>query len=305
MSLIHRAVAKQRDKPKSSKVDAPDTKVVEIRVALPLPDYPSSLGSPSPSAEHDGSTIAIDLDKLKLNGFAVPGGDLWAMLNQFRVIKRPLISNAFGHGVAKVTNGHRIQVTSALPGEGKSYCALNLALSLAAERDCSVLLVDADMAKPSLPEKLGCAAPDGLMDALIDPSFDIRTLVHRTSIAKLSILFSGRPNRNATEFLASLAMSDLLDRLSAAYPDHLIVFDSPPLLPTIESRELAVHMGQILLVVEAGRTPHGAVKAALTTVEKSPVVGLVLNKWNSSRWSSDGGDAQYGYGYGYGYNARR
>lgn len=295
MSLIERAVANLQKSPNADSLIPNSSAVVGSLVAV------SSVVQVLPEPEV-GPAVLIDFDKLNAAGYAVPGSESWALLNQLRVIKRPLISNAFGQGAAKIAHGNRIQITSALPGEGKSFCAVNLALSLTTERDCSVLLVDADMARPSLPTKLGCVAPDGLMDALIDQSLDIRKLVHTTSIPKLNVLFSGRQHKHATEFLASTAMVNLLEQISRAFANHLIVFDSPPLLPTTESRELASHMGQIVLVVEAGRTPRTAVRSALATLEKNEVIGLVLNKWRKPRWASDGADGQYGYGYGYGYN---
>ena len=146
MSLIERAVANLG----SATSDLPPSADGQASRSFQL-----SQESGASQSMNLGSVIELDLERLKAQGFAVPGGEAWALMNQFRVIKRALVSNAFGHGVPLVANGRRVQVTSALPGEGKSYCAVNLALSLATERDCSVLLIDADMARPSLPAKLG------------------------------------------------------------------------------------------------------------------------------------------------------
>ena len=137
------------------------------------------------------------------------------------------------------------------------------------------------------------------MNALLEPSGGVCKYVHPTSIPKLAVLFSGAFHRHATELLASASMTVLLAELTEAFPGHILVFDSPPLLPTTESRELASHMGQVVMVVESGRTPRGAVKSALATIEKNNVVGLLLNKWRVPRWTSHSADGQYGYGYGY------
>lgn len=240
-------------------------------------------------------SIRIHLESLRLRGFVTPDGERSPIAQEFRVIKRPLLANAFGRGTAPVRNGKRVMVTSALPGEGKSFCAINLALSIAAERDHKVLLVDADVARPSLPRELGIEADRGLMDYLIDDSADLSNLILETNVEKLSLLPAGRTDAHATELLASDAMSRLLDQLSTRFPDTLIVFDSPPLLPTTEARVLATHMGQILVVVEAGQSPRESVDAALEMVSGCEVVGLVLNKARNAQAGYYGG---YGYGYG-------
>ncbi len=240
--------------------------------------------------------IRIDVASLRARGFVTADTVQGAIGNEFRVIKRPLLSKAFGRGTDVVENGRRVMVTSALPGEGKSFCAINLALSIASERDHQVLLVDADVARPSIPRQLGIEAGPGLMDWLVDGTPALEDLVRPTSVDKLSLLTAGRRHDHATELLASDAMSRLLEQLSTRYPDSLIIFDSPPLLVTTESRVLASYMGQVVMVVEAGRTPRDAVRDALSTIGRPEIVGLLLNK---SAHGNDG--SPYGYqGYGYG-----
>lgn len=247
-----------------------------------------------------GRTVGIDLNMLRRRGFALQDGEQNRISQEFRLIKRPLLANAFGKGVPQVRNGRRIMVTSAFPGEGKSFNAINLALSIAAERDHKVLLVDADVAKPSIPRELGIEPGPGLMDWLVDENQDVSRLVMQTNIDKLSILLAGTRHDHATELLASTAMTRLLDQISARYPDRIIVFDSPPLLLTTEARVLASYMGQIVLVVESGGTPRQAVMDALGTIEGCEIVGLILNKAVTSQKSGYGG---YGYGYGYGHGS--
>lgn len=255
-------------------------------------------------AAYPDAAVHIRLDALRRRGFVVPDSQTTRTGEEFRVIKRPLIANAFGAGAAPVKNGKRVMVTSAFPGEGKSFCAINLALSIAAERDHKVLLVDADVARPSIPRELAFKAGAGLMDLLLDPDkHDVSQLVLNTDIEKLAILPSGRRHEHATELLASQAMSNCLDLLSARFPDRIIIFDSPPLLVTTESRVLATYMGQIILVVEAGKTPKAAVAEAISTIDgAADVVGVVLNK---STGSNTGGYGYYGYGYGYGYRRNK
>ncbi len=285
-----------------------------LRPAMPGPAV-TTIGSPlagTPKGAETGpaappewapqtdSMVHIRLDALRRRGFVVPDAKTNLTGEEFRVIKRPLIANAFGLGAAPVKNGKRVMVTSAFPGEGKSFCAINLALSIAAERDHKVLLVDADVARPSIPRELGFSADAGLMDSLLEPQkHNVADLVLQTDVEKLALLPAGRRHEHATELLASQAMSKLLDVLSERFPDRLIIFDSPPLLVTTEARVLASYMGQIVLVVEAGRTPKAAVNEAISTIDgTADVVGVVLNK---SSGSSTGGYGYYGYGYGYGH----
>jgi protein-tyrosine kinase len=237
--------------------------------------------------------VRLHLESMRLKGLLTPDAKQSTTGEEFRVIKRPLIANAFGKGTAPVRNGKRIMVTSAFPGEGKSFCAINLAMSIAAERDQKVLLIDADVARPSIPRELGISAEAGLMDWLIDGKLDVADLVLSTNVDKLSILPAGRRHQSATELLASTSMSRLLEQISARYPDRICIFDSPPLLVTTEARVLASYMGQIVMVVEAGRTPRDIVMEALSTIESNEVIGLVLNKAKKIETSG-----YYGYGYG-------
>jgi protein-tyrosine kinase len=249
--------------------------------------------SVSPRSNNSREAVRIHLEGMRLKGLLTPDVKQTATAEEFRVIKRPLLANAFGRGTAPVKNGKRIMVTSAFPGEGKSFCAINLAMSIAAERDNRVLLIDADVARPSIPRELGISAEVGLMDWLIDGKLDINDLVLDTNVDKLTILPAGRRHQQATELLASGSMSRLLEQISSRFPDRVCIFDSPPLLVTTEARVLASYMGQIVLVVEAGRTPRDQVTDALQTVASCDVVGLVLNK--AKKIESNG---YYGYGYG-------
>ena len=246
----------------------------------------------SPAA---GAYVELDLANLAKIGFVTPDVPRSRIADEFRIIKRPLIANASGKTAAPIRNGNLIMVTSAVPGEGKTFSAINLAMSLAMELDQTVLLVDADVARPSLPQVLGLPAGKGLLDALENKSFNVDDALIRTNVEKLTILTSGTAHTNATELLASDAMIRLLDDIAGRHPDRLVIFDSPPLLVTTESRVLASYMGQIVFVVQAEVTLQSDVKRALATIEACPVKMILLNQ---ARTVAQGG---YGYGYGYGY----
>ena len=244
-------------------------------------------------------SIQIDLHRFAQIGMVTPDLPRSAIAEEFRLIKRPLLQNATATGPTAIENGSLIMVTSAMPGEGKSFTAINLAISMAMELDYTVLLVDADVSRPSVLNRLGLPPERGLMDVLSGEVSDLGDVLLRTNIEKLSILPAGMPHSRATEMLASESMNRLLEQIANRYPDRIIVFDSPPLLVTTEARVLATHMGQVVIVVEAERTTHGTIKQALATIEGCPVKLMVLNK---SRGQGSG--SYYGYGYGYGSEAR-
>jgi protein-tyrosine kinase len=260
--------------------------------AVPAPE----LDRPPQQPASTKTPIRIHLEAIKVRGFVTPDGEQSQIGQEFRLIKRPLLINAFGRGAPATKNGKRVMVTSAFPGEGKSFCAINLAISIAAEKDFKVILIDADVARPSIPRELGFESSGGLMDLLIDPNKVVTDYVVPTNVKNLSILSAGKRHKQATELLASASMTKLLDDLSSSYPDSILIFDSPPLLVTTESQVLASYMGQIVLVVEAGRTPRETVNEALTSIESNDIIGLVLNK--SQNISAGSGYQYVGYGYG-------
>jgi len=243
--------------------------------------------------------VEIDLARLAAAGYVTPTSPRSRLADEMRVIKRPLLGNAQGKSASPIRAANLIMVTSALPGEGKTFMAVNLAISIAMELDTTVLLVDADVARPAIPERLGLATDSGLLDLLTRKDLDVADVLMRTNIERLSILPAGSPHSRATELLASEAMARLIEELAGRYPDRILIFDAPPLLSSTESRVLAMHMGQVVLVVEADRTPQTSVKSALDTVEACPVVMTVLNKIErADSGSYYGGYGGYGYGYG-------
>ena len=243
--------------------------------------------------------VELDLDALAAAGIVSPNAPRSKIADQYRVIKRPLIANAMAKGASAVTNGNLIMVTSAVAGEGKSFTALNLAMSIATELDNTVMLVDADVARPSILRMLGLPASQGLLDLLVGDVSDLSRVLLKTNVDKLTILPSGTPHARATELLASDSMSRLIADIAKRYSDRIIIFDSPPLLLTTESRVLATHMGQIVVVVHADKTLQSDVQHAVSTIEACPVKMVILNQAKTG--TRDGYGYGYGEGYGYGY----
>jgi protein-tyrosine kinase len=294
-SILERAMAIESAQPR-----APEAATSSAPVRTNGEAGPSRAPPPPRVDTVQGATqsraVTLDLARLAASGIITPDAPRSQIADEFRIVKRPLLTNASGKGASKVANGNLVMITSALPGEGKSFSAINLAMSIAMELDHTVLLVDADVARPSIPRMLGLEPAKGLLDVLVEDSVDLRGVLLKTNVEKLSLLQAGSQHARATELLASDAMNRLLDDMSRRYADRIIIFDSPPLLLTTESPVLATHMGQVVVVVEARRTPQAAVKQALAAIEACPVKMLMLNKARSG----SGGDG-YGYGHGYGY----
>ncbi|WP_292976010.1 XrtA-associated tyrosine autokinase [Nitrosomonas sp.] len=246
----------------------------------------------SDSGRKTTKKIEIDLEKLHHKGVVTLDHSKSEIAEQFRLIKRPLLANAFNPDNG-IKNGNLIMVTSSLSGEGKSFCSINLAMSIAMEMDHRVLLVDADVARPSIPASLGFSPEEpGLLDLLRDPQCKIPDVMMKTNVKKLTLIPAGRRHAHATELLASQSMHSILAELAQRYHDRIVIFDSPPLLLTSEARVLAGQMGQIVLVVEAERTTQQTVKEALQQIEACDVVNLIYNKARAH-----GGGGYYGYGY--------
>lgn len=293
-----RSTGNRNIKPTDLKWD-PETELIgETELSNTLAAAPIDSAQSEPLSPKE--PVVIDTVALEKRGFIVPNGARTRTIQEFRGVKRSLLLNAISYTPEEVTRERLIMITSALPGEGKTFCAVNLALSLVEEKDYTVLLVDGDVAKPSVPTVLNLPEMPGLIDALADPEIDVRSLVHNTSIPKLTYLSAGRAHAQATELLASSLMDQILDSLLSMDSRQIIIFDSPPLLVSTEGPSLPPRMGQIVLVVETGGTKRSAVKDALTMIDRDDdSVSILLNK--APRGRSASGYSGYGYGYGYGH----
>jgi exopolysaccharide/PEP-CTERM locus tyrosine autokinase len=267
----------------------PDTAHARPDTAHARPDTAHARPAPPPArpaggdgvraeARRPGKRIDLDLKRLSEMGFLTPESPRTQTADEFRVVKRPIIRNALGKEGVRVKNGNLVMVTSALPGEGKTFTSINLALSVALEFDNTVLLVDGDVAHPSFPSLIGSPPSPGLLDLLTRDDLDVGDALVKTNVEKLSLLPAGGRHHRSTELLASEQMASLLRELGTRYSDRIIIFDSPPLLATTQARVLASLMGQIVMVVAADSTSHHAVSQALATIENCEIVLMVLNK---------------------------
>ena len=234
------------------------------------------------AAAFAGPAVAIDREHLRSEGLIVPEDPVTALLEEFRIVKRELLADARTGASARA---RRILVCSPHSGEGKTYCAANLAIALAAERGLEVLLVDADVVQPSIGERLGIEAELGLMDALADPRVLPESLVLRTDIAGLFVLPAGTASSRDAEYLASSRTAEVLDRLTEGAPDRILIFDTPPALAASAAAELAQHVGQAVLVVRADETSRAALEDAQQLLSACADIKLLLN---AARYSPSG-----------------
>lgn len=225
-----------------------------------------------------GPRHPVDRERLVEQGMIVPEGAVTATLEEFRIVKRQLLLNAAelhrqGNGPASL----RILVCSPHSDEGKTWCSVNLALSIAAERETEVVLVDGDFAKPSVLSALGLPGGPGLMDALTDPDADVADFVIGTDIPGLWVLPSGSTTHADSEYLRSSHTAAVLDRLTQGAPNRIVIFDTPPVLAASPAAELAKYVGQAVMVVRAERTGQGALDDAISLLSGCPNIQLLLN----------------------------
>ncbi len=291
MSLVERALKKLQDSSRSAPVPSVAVDTTSLKPAKS--PVPAPAQQPSPPRPSPAKVVTVNRAALRAAGLLPPEHQERAIADQYRQIKRPLIANAIGRGVPKLPNAHLIMTASALPGEGKTFTSINLAFSLALEKDVSVLLVDADVAKPHISHIFGVDKDPGLLDALLDESTDVETLILPTDVPHLSILPAGHRSDTATELLASAHMERIVAQLGARDPNRIVILDSPPLLLTSESRALASIVGQVVLIVRAGYTLQQAVLDAISHIGENKAVGLVLNQADTA--PSEG----YYYGHSY------
>jgi protein-tyrosine kinase len=241
-----------------------------------------------------GQAVTLDQNALRAAGMLPPVHQEHELAQQYRRIKRPLINNALGRGVAQLARGNIIMITSAVPGEGKTFMSLSLALSMRLEEDVTVLLVDGDFVNPRLTQILGLESRVGLLDIIKDPALSAEAAILPTDLPGLAFLPAGRQEANATELVASARMHQVVSKLGGDNPARLVLFDSAPLLVTTESQALAHFAGQVVMVVHANQTPQYAVFDALETLAEDKPVFLVLNQ--TTRHSHSGYYYEYGSG---------
>ncbi|GAA0369492.1 XrtA-associated tyrosine autokinase [Bowmanella denitrificans] len=296
MSTIEKALQRKK---------AEEARLAELakEKALSSPQADSAV-SPSASTEsplppHSQKTDSGDKDKvifdlaLDENNFVSSSSARTKINEEFRTIKRKVLNNAFGPLASTLTNPNILMVTSCNPHEGKTYNAINLALSIALEQDKTVLLVDADVLRPNVMRTLKQRTPNGLMEYLLGEVEDVADVIYHTNIDTLRIIPAGKSHHLSTELLASEKMQETVQEFATRYPDRVVIFDTPPMLGVNETAILANLAGQAVIVVEEGRTKLTDIQTAIEALNPDMAKGFIVNKAQRSKRDD------YGYGYYY------
>ncbi|MEW6983632.1 XrtA-associated tyrosine autokinase [Colwelliaceae bacterium 6471] len=293
MSTIEKALAKQKQASldKKTQDDEPSETMVHTKSDNPV----NNNNHLSSQHESNKSKIILDGENLLSRGYMFDAGTRKVTQEEFRQIKRKLLNNAFGPASKTLDNSNLVMVSSSNPNEGKTFVSINLALSIALEQDKTVLLVDADVLRPSLNRELGFETDKGLLEYLLSEVDSVSDVIYSTNIENLKIIPSGAPHHLTNELLASNRMAELARELAARYPDRIVIFDCPPILGITETPVLSNLMGQAVIVVEESKTKIDDVKKAASLLNEDMAIGLVMNKTLKSTKDLYG---YYGYGYG-------
>nr|WP_275692711.1 XrtA-associated tyrosine autokinase [Rheinheimera hassiensis] len=240
-------------------------------------------------------SIVLDLKILEQKNFVSLSSERRLINEEYRVIKRKLISNAFGALSGTLKHPNLILVSSSRPGEGKTFSAINLALSIALEQDKTVLLVDSDVLRPSVSKTLNIHHDIGLTDYLLSSDIKVSDIILSTNVDRLKIITAGRPHHLSTELLASERMLMLVNEFASRYSDRIVIFDAPPLLGVNETAVMASMCGQAVVVVEENHSKLAEIEQAVALLPKDIAIGFLINKAHRNQGK--------GYGYGYYYGA--
>ncbi|MDO7084123.1 XrtA-associated tyrosine autokinase [Pseudocolwellia sp. AS88] len=284
MSTIEKALAKQNNTETSSTEVSSQEEVT----------LTSGEETQQVSSSH-AETLNLDKESLEERGYLIDNGTRKSIKDEFRQIKRKLLNNAFGAASKTLDNSNLVMVSSSKPNEGKTFVSINLALSIALEQDKTVLLIDADVLRPSINRELGLGNVPGLIEYLLGQKETIGDIIYNTNIDKLKIIPAGEPHHLSNELLASDKMESLAKELAERYPDRIVIFDCPPLIGVTETLVLANLMGQAIVVVEESKTQLSDIQKATENLSDDLALGIVLNKAIKSHKDMYG---YYGYGYG-------
>lgn len=307
MNTIEKALAKQKAKNETEKAmikeesgEVKKPAVSTDEISLPETTQASAVEADitveeTLSPSQPDVDIVIDGENLLSRGYMFDAGTRKVTQEEFRQIKRKLLNNAFGPAAKTLNNSNLIMVSSSNPNEGKTFISINLALSIALEQDKTVLLVDADVLRPSINRELRFEHKKGLLEYLLAEVTELSEIIYSTNIGNLKIIPSGEPHHLTNELLASNKMEQLAKELANRYPDRIVIFDCPPILGVTETPVLSNLMGQAVIVVEESKTKIDDVKMAAGVLNQEMAIGVVMNKTLKSTKDLYG---YYGYGYG-------
>jgi len=300
MSLIEKALEQQqRDNEKNKKPEhtlvAQEPRIDEAEQQKSNLNDGLSLEQAAVIEKPVKPVISLDLEMLRQNNFVSLSAERRLINEEYRVIKRKILNNAFGQLSQSLHHPNLVLVSSSRPGEGKTFTSINLALSMALEQDKTILLVDTDVLRPSVSKSLKIRLDHGLTEYLSSDELKVEDIIYSTNVERLKIIGAGKPHHLSTELLASEKMLKLANEFAERYPDRIVIFDAPPLLGVNETAVLASMCGQAIIVVEENRSKMSEIEQAAALLPEELAVGFVINKAHRNQGK--------GYGYGYYYGA--
>jgi protein-tyrosine kinase len=297
MNSIEKALQKQNQKASEQKKELESQQPAKAEQVSQQSTVEKVLVKQAESSKGNDAASGIDINfaMLEQKGFVSTNSQRQLINEEYRAIKRKLLNNAFGPLSKSLNNSNIIMVTSCRPGEGKTFTAINLALSIALEKDKTVLLVDADVLRPNVMKTLELDSKQGLMEYLLGEKEDISEVMCKTNLDNLRIIPAGKSHHLSTELLASEKMFEAVEEFANRYTDRVVIVDTPPLLGINETAILANLAGQALIVTEESKTKLVDVEQAVKQLNPEMAIGFIVNK--SERVDSKGS----GYGYGYYY----
>ncbi len=296
MSTIEKALAKQKEASLKNSAKSEIEPKKEQNQRNTKEHVPTTVESKEVDTyKNDKEEITLNGDRLTERGFIYSPDSAHHIQEEFRHIKRKLLNNAFGPTAKTLKHSNLIMVSSSTPNEGKTFISINLALSIALEQDKTVLLIDADVLRPSLHRELEFESKKGLLEYLLSEVDSLGEVIYNTNIPNLKLIPAGKPHRLTNELLASARMATLAEELAVRYPDRIVIFDCPPILGVTETPVLSSLVGQAVVVVEESKAKLENVKKAVAQLNEDIAVGFVMNKTLRSKKDEYG---YYGYGYG-------
>jgi protein-tyrosine kinase len=217
------------------------------------------------------------------------------LAEQLRVVKRKLLRRAPGTGPNNIPRGNLIMIASALPGEGKSFIARNLALSISTDHDHTVVLVDGDFRKPHITGEYGLEGAAGFLDVM-SGKVRMPDAIYSTDQRGLAVLPVGTGRHDVNELLASRRTAALIEQYFVANSKSIVIIDTSPILCASEPQVIAKLVGQTVIVVRAGSTPHSALRQAITDLGDCANCAMVLNDADVVPFSSNYPDLYGSYG---------
>ncbi len=239
--------------------------------------------------------VSLDRNALRAHGIALPSAGRSRIAEEFRIVKRQVVAKFLDEidTDPEAQKNRVIMVTSAKPGEGKTFAAINLALSIASEQDLKVLLIDLDTRHHAMQDMMGIPAGRGLTDLLSNPDVDFADVVLRTNMPNLAVMPAGHPDNRGPELLSSKRTREMFDEITQRYSDRFIIFDAPSCLASSDPSTLSGLIGQVVFVVEADQTQQEEVEAGIALVRACPNISLLLNKVRNSATDQFGSYSNY------------